>query len=260
VIALSVNVNKIALLRNARGGARPDVLDACRTALHAGARGITVHPRPDQRHVRADDVPAIAALLRDEFPHAEFNIEGNPVAPANDGGYPGLEALVAEARPDQVTLVPDGDDQLTSDHGWDLPADTDRLVPLIERLKATGARVSLFMDPDPAAVAAVPATGADRIELYTGPFADAFVADGHREGAATDASFAAFDAAARTAVDAGLGINAGHDLDLDNLVVLRRLTGLAEVSIGHALVADALDGGLYGTVRRYLAVLAARPV
>jgi pyridoxine 5-phosphate synthase len=257
VIALSVNVNKIALLRNARGGARPDLAEACRTALRAGARGITVHPRPDQRHVRADDVPAIARLLRNEFPQAEFNIEGNPFAPGNEGGYPGLEALVEAARPAQVTLVPDSDDQLTSDHGWDLPRETDRVAPLIARLQGLGARVSLFMDPDPEAIAAVPATGADRIELYTGPFADAFVDDGGREGNATRHWLEQFRAAAEAAGAAGLGVNAGHDLDLDNLVAFRNLPGLLEVSIGHALVADALEMGLYGVVRRYLGVLAA---
>lgn len=257
MIALSVNVNKIALLRNSRGGARPDLMEACRTALRAGARGITVHPRPDQRHVRADDVPAIARLLRSEFPGAEFNIEGNPFAPANAGGYPGLEVLVETARPAQVTLVPDSDDQLTSDHGWDLPRETDRVAPLIARLQGLGARVSLFMDADPDAIAAVPATGADRIELYTGPFADAFAADGGRAGEATRHQLERLRAAAEAAGAAGLGVNAGHDLDLDNLVAFRSLPGLLEVSIGHALVADALEMGLYGVVRRYLGVLAA---
>ncbi|HSG89933.1 MAG TPA: pyridoxine 5'-phosphate synthase [Pseudomonadales bacterium] len=260
MIELSVNVNKIALLRNSRGGPRPDLLELCRIALRAGAYGITVHPRPDQRHIRADDVPAIAAMLRAEFPDAEFNIEGNPFAPANDTGYPGLEALVAEARPDQVTLVPDGDDQLTSDHGWDLPAETTRVAPLIERLHGLGARVSLFMDAEPAAIAAVPATGAERIELYTGPFADAFIADGHREGPLTRAAYTRFADAAAAAERAGLGVNAGHDLDLDNLVCFRRLPGLLEVSIGHALVADALEMGLSGVVGRYRRVLDARPV
>lgn len=255
MIALSVNVNKIALLRNARGGLRPDLLDLARSALAAGAHGITVHPRPDQRHIRADDVPALATLLRSEFPDAEFNIEGNPFAPANAGGYPGLEALVEATHPAQVTLVPDSDDQLTSDHGWDLPAQSDRVAPLVERFHALGVRVSLFMDPDPDAIAAVPATGADRIELYTGPFAVAFASDGHEQGPASRDSLRAFAQAARLAVELGLGVNAGHDLDLDNLPALRTLPGLAEVSIGHALVADALELGWFGTVRRYLKVL-----
>lgn len=255
MIALSVNVNKIALLRNSRGGARPDLLDLARLALQAGAHGITVHPRPDQRHIRADDVPALASMLRAEFPAAEFNIEGNPFAPANAGGYPGLLALVQATRPDQVTLVPDSDEQLTSDHGWDLPRDSERVRPLIADLHALGSRVSLFMDPEPDAIAAVPATGAERIELYTGPFAEAFAADGHAQGPLSRDSFERFAAAAALAQEQGLGINAGHDLDLDNLVSLRRLPGLAEVSIGHALVADALEMGLNGTVRRYLKVL-----
>lgn len=255
MIALSVNVNKIALLRNSRGGARPDLLELARMALLAGAHGITVHPRPDQRHIRASDVPALAAMLRAEFPDAEFNIEGNPFAPANAGGYPGLEALVAEARPAQVTLVPDSDAQLTSDHGWDLPAEADRVRPLIQRMQAQGARVSLFMDPDPTAIAAVPDTGAERIELYTGPFAQAYAEDGHAGGPQSRASLEAFTRAAERARDLGLGINAGHDLDLANLVALRTLPGLAEVSIGHALVADALELGWFGTVRRYLQVL-----
>ena len=259
MIALSVNVNKIALLRNSRGARRPDVLEACRTALRAGAGGITVHPRPDQRHVRADDVPAIAELLRSEFPAAEFNVEGNPFAGPNAGGYPGFDALVAAARPDQVTLVPDDDAQLTSDHGWDLPRETERVREAVARYRALGARTSLFMDPDPAAIAAVPETGADRIELYTGPFAEAFAADGRRPGPAGEAAFARFAAGAEAAAAAQLGVNAGHDLDLDNLVLFRDLPQLLEVSIGHALVADALEtGGLHGTVVRYLAVLAGR--
>ncbi len=255
MIALSVNVNKIALLRNARGGARPDLVEFARLALLAGAHGITVHPRPDQRHIRADDVPVLARMLRSEFPGAEFNIEGNPFAPANADGYPGLEALVAEARPDQVTLVPDGDAQLTSDHGWDLPTESAKVRPLIERIKTQGARVSLFMDPLPEAIAAVTETGADRIELYTGPYAAAYAIDGHSAGPESRASLARFRAAAEQALTLGLGVNAGHDLDLDNLVALRALPGLAEVSIGHALVADALELGWFGTVRRYLAVL-----
>jgi len=260
MIELSVNVNKIALLRNSRNGTRPDLLECCRIALRAGAYGITVHPRPDQRHVRASDVPAIADLLRREYPAAEFNVEGNPFAPANADGYPGFDALVAEARPAQVTLVPDDDAQLTSDHGWDLPRDTARIAPLIARYQALGARVGLFMDADPDAMAAAAATGAERVELYTGPFADAFEQDGRRIGPATEAAMARFTAAALAAREAGLGINAGHDLDLDNLIAFRALPGLQEVSIGHALMADALEmGGLYGVVARYRAVLGGAP-
>ena len=255
MIALSVNVNKIALLRNSRGGSRPDLIDLARVALHAGAAGITVHPRPDQRHIRASDVPLLARMLREEFPQAELNIEGNPFAAANDGGYPGLVALVAAVRPAQVTLVPDTDSQLTSDHGWDLPTDSERVRPLVDEFHDLGARVSLFMDPEPEAIAAVPATGADRIELYTGPYAAAWAEDGHAGGPVATASLARFTAAARFAETLGLGINAGHDLDLDNLIGLRGLPGLTEVSIGHALVTDALELGLFGTVRRYCRVL-----
>lgn len=256
MISLSVNVNKIALLRNARDGHRPDLLECCRIALRAGAAGITVHPRPDQRHVRAADVPAIAAMLREEFPQAEFNIEGNPFSPANDGGYPGFEALVEASGPQQVTLVPDDDGQLTSDHGWDFGAEAARLRPLVARLKAGGARVSLFADADPNAINVAAETGTDRIELYTGPYAEAFEADGRRAGPDCERSFSRFVASAEAAARCGLGVNAGHDLDLDNLTVFRTLPGLAEVSIGHALVADAIElGGLYATVARYRAVL-----
>ena len=199
----------------------------------------------------------MAAWLRDAYPSAEFNIEGNPIAAPRDDGYPGLEALVVASRPAQVTLVPDGDGQLTSDHGWALTDnDLTTLEPLVARFKALGARVSLFMDPNPHAIARVPETGADRIELYTEPFAEAFKADGRRWGAATEASLATFRAAAETAQELGLGVNAGHDLDLDNLVPLRTIPGLKEVSIGHALVNDALLFGFHGAVTRYRATLA----
>ena len=258
MIALSVNLNKIALLRNARGAAaRPELLDFARLAMEAGASGLTVHPRPDQRHIRVDDVPRLAAWLRGAYPGAEFNIEGNPLAAPREGGYPGLEALVEAARPAQVTLVPDGDGQLTSDHGWAMTdEDLATLKPLVARFRALGARVSLFMDPSPEAIARVPETGANRIELYTEPFAEAFKADGRRWGVATEESLATFRAAAETAQDLGLGVNAGHDLDLDNLIPLRTLPGLQEVSIGHALVADALLFGFHGAVTRYRDTLA----
>ena len=258
MIALSVNLNKIALLRNARGAAaRPELLDFARLAMEAGASGLTVHPRPDQRHIRVDDVPRLAAWLRGAYPGAEFNIEGNPLAAPREGGYPGLEALVEAARPAQVTLVPDGDGQLTSDHGWAMTdEDLATLKPLVARFRALGARVSLFMDPSPEAIARVPETGAERIELYTEPFAEAFKADGRRWGVATEASLTTFRAAAETAQGLGLGVNAGHDLDLDNLIPLRTLPGLQEVSIGHALVADALLFGFHGAVTRYRDTLA----
>jgi len=242
---LSVNVNKIAVLRNSRGGDEPDPVEAARVALAAGCAGITVHPRPDQRHIRADDVPRIAAVLGDR----EYNIEGNPFAPPR-GSYPGLLELVRAVRPAQVTLVPDDDGQITSDHGFDLRRDTARLQPLIRAFKDSGCRVSLFMDADSPDIERVADTGADRIEIYTGPYAHAFArGDSARE----------LDACARTAERAraaGLGVNAGHDLSQQNLDVLNRaIPFLAEVSIGHALFGEAIYDGLAVTVRKYLAIL-----
>ena len=243
---LSVNVNKIAVLRNARGGGDPDVLMAARTCLDAGAHGITVHPRPDARHIRADDVLALAALTRDRG--VEFNIEGNPFAPPR-AGYPGFHALCAQARPAQATLVPDGDGQLTSDHGFDFARDGERLRPIVAALHALGCRVSLFADAG-CDIAAAAATGADRIELYTGPFADAFAAR------RADAVLAACRDTAQQAAAAGLGVNAGHDLNQANLrAFLQAVPDVQEVSIGHALISDALYAGLDATVRAYLRLL-----
>ena len=248
---LSVNVNKIAVLRNARGGAAPDVLRAARVCLDAGAHGITVHPRPDARHIRADDVLALAHLCRERG--VEFNLEGNPFAPPRPG-YPGFHALCAQARPAQATLVPDGDAQVTSDHGFDFARDGDGLRPHVAALQALGCRVSLFADAGSADLAAAAATGADRVELYTGPFAEAYAA-----GAAGPALGACADSA-RRALAAGLGVNAGHDLSQDNLgAFLAAVPGVLEVSIGHALVDEALYAGLDATVRGYLAILAAVP-
>ena len=243
---LSVNVNKVAVLRNSRGGAEPSVLLAAQTVMEAGAGGITVHPRPDLRHIRPADVIALAALARDRV---EFNIEGNPFAPAR-GDYPGLLALVEAARPQQVTLVPDGDSQLTSDHGFDLRRDQAALRPLVAAFKALGARVSLFMDPGAEALELAAAVGADRIELYTGPYAEAF--------AAGDASHAraACAATATQARQLGLGVNAGHDLSQANLgAFLDGVPDVAEVSIGHALIGEALYAGLADTVAAYLRIL-----
>lgn len=251
---LSVNVNKIAWLRNAREGRTPDLLWAARTVIGAGAAGVTVHPRPDQRHIRPADVDDLAVLLEDH-PSIEFNIEGNPFAGPRGNGYPGFDALIESARPAQATLVPDSDNQLTSDHGWDLSGDTARLAETITRYQALGARVSLFMDPVFEQIERAKLVGADRIELYTGPFADAFAAAG--PGAdGTLAQLSRYQAAARFAGQLGLGVNAGHDLDLDNLVVFRTLPHLDEVSIGHALIAEAVFSGLETVVRRYLDVLA----
>lgn len=244
---LSVNVNKVAVLRNSRGGRLPSVLEAAAVAIEAGAGGITVHPRPDLRHIRPDDVRALKAMLPAGI---EFNIEGNPFAPANSRGYPGLLALAEETRPEQVTFVPDSDAQITSDHGFAIARDAERLRPMIAAFKALGCRVSLFMDADSSEIAEVAALGADRIEIYTGPYAEAF-AGGDYAKALADCV-----AAGRAAAAAGLGVNAGHDLDTANLRVLAQaLPMLAEVSIGHALFNDAIYAGLDATVKRYLQAL-----
>ncbi len=237
--ALSVNVNKVALLRNQRDLAIPGVVHLAGLALEAGAHGITVHPRPDERHIRRHDVFDLAALLK-AWPGAEFNIEGNP--------FHNLMPLVRELRPQQCTFVPDSAEQSTSDHGWDIGRDGARLRPLIGEARGLGVRVSLFMDADPAAVVAAQALGADRVELYTEPYARAHATAGR------EASLAAFAAAARAAQAGGLGVNAGHDLNRDNLAdFLAAVPGVLEVSIGHALIADALELGMAGAVRAYLA-------
>jgi pyridoxine 5-phosphate synthase len=238
MIKLSVNVNKIATLRNARGGRWPSVAEFSEASIRAGAHGITVHPRPDGRHVRTADVHDLAALTAGRV---EFNIEGYP-----DERY---LRLVEEVRPTQATLVPDPPDAITSNAGWDAAGNRSFLVDTVARLKAAGARVSLFMETDRAQLDAAAATGTDRVEFYTEPFATAF-----DEGRGAE-SFAVFDAAARHARDLGLGINAGHDLSLHNMVVLRDLAGLAEVSIGHALVHEALWLGWNRTIAAYLEVL-----
>jgi pyridoxine 5-phosphate synthase len=246
--ALSVNVNKIAVLRNSRGGLEPDVVHAARTCLEAGAQGITVHPRPDARHIRADDVFALDALTRAHG--VEFNIEGNPYAPPR-AGYPGLLEFCRIVRPAQVTLVPDSDGQLTSDHGFDFQRGSQSLAPLIAAFKAIGCRVSLFVDAENPLLERAAELGADRIELYTGPYAQA-----HAQAHASTA-LAVFANAARRAHAAGLGINAGHDLSQHNLgEFLRQVPGVQEVSIGHALISEALYDGLHATVQAYLTVIA----
>ena len=240
--ALSVNVNKIAQLRNTRHLGVPSVVGAARMCLEAGADGITVHPRPDERHIRADDVRDIAALMK-RWPQAEFNIEGNP--------FQNLMGFVREWRPHQCTFVPDSEGQFTSDHGWDLAADGDRLRPLIAEARALGVRVSLFMDPDPAAMKLARDCGAERVELYTEPYAAAYGGQGQAQ------QLQAFADAAAAAQALGLGVNAGHDLNLANLAdFLRAVPGVLEVSIGHALIADALELGLTETVRAYLRCVA----
>lgn len=242
---LSVNLNAIAMLRNRRDLPWPSVTGLGRIALAAGAHGLTVHPRPDQRHIRFSDLPDIRALIDDEFPGAEFNIEGYPTGD--------FLALVEAAEPEQVTLVPDDPEQPTSDHGWDFVANRDMLKAIVTRLKRTGARLSLFCDPDAgeAQIEAARATGADRIELYTGPYGACY-----DDPAAAARQVALLGETADRAQALGLGVNAGHDLTVGNLPALvARVPGLAEVSIGHGLTADALEYGMDGAVKRFLAAL-----
>jgi pyridoxine 5-phosphate synthase len=235
---LSVNLNKVATLRNTRALGIPSVVHAATLCLDAGAQGITIHPRPDQRHIRPGDVLELSQLLK-QYPHAEFNIEGNPF-------FEYME-IVEKVRPTQCTLVPDSPQAFTSNQGWDLNKDADRLVPVIQSLKKIGSRVSLFMDPIPQQMAIARQIGVDRVELYTEPYAAAFErGDPH----AADS----YVAAAKAATEAGLAINAGHDLNLHNLApLLEKIPLIAEVSIGHALIADALEFGLPETVKKYLA-------
>ena len=243
VVKLSVNVNKVATLRNARGGAVPSVMDAASVAIDAGAAGITVHPRSDARHITVEDVTELAALLAPLKGQVEYNIEGDP--------RPDLLDLVHRIRPDQCTLVPVAPGEVTSQAGWpaDTPAEWFRTV--VRTLQSHGVRVSIFVDANEAAVEWAAAMGGDRVELYTEPYARQF----SQGPAAAAASFHAYALAAKRAHELGLGVNAGHDLDLDNLVLFRALPYLAEVSIGHALVSRALFVGLARTVREYVAVL-----
>lgn len=236
--ALSVNLNKVALVRNTRHLGIPSVTRAASLCLEAGAQGITVHPRPDARHIRAEDVHELAELLL-KWPKIEFNIEGNP--------FHNLMEFIRELRPNQATFVPDSEGQFTSDHGWRFPDDAERLRPLVEECRSLGVRVSLFMDADASAMPDVKALGADRIELYTEPYAAAF---GTPEA---DVQLKRFAAAAQAAEDNGLGVNAGHDLNRENLTpFLRAVPQVREVSIGHALIADALELGYTETVKAYL--------
>ena len=235
---LSVNLNKVALVRNTRHLGIPSVTRAATLCLQAGAQGITVHPRPDERHIRAADVADLSALMQ-AWPDREFNIEGNPLQ--------NLMGFVRQFKPHQATFVPDGEGQFTSDHGWNPETDTEKLRPLIAEAKAMGVRVSLFMDAEPLHMAWAKSVGADRVELYTEPFAAAW-------GSATQsAQLARFAAAAQAALDAGMGVNAGHDLNRDNLqAFLKQVPGVQEVSIGHALIAYALELGYGATVAEYL--------
>lgn len=241
----SVNLNKFALLRNSRGANNPDVLAIARRAIAAGVHGITVHPRPDQRHARYQDVVDLRALVA-EHPAVELNVEGNPIEE--------FLRVVLETSPHQATLVPDAPGQLTSDHGWDAIAESSRLRGLVARLHAAGIRVSLFLDPDPAQVDAAASTGADRIELYTEPYAAAFGTPRQAE------ELARFAAAATRAEERGLGVNAGHDLSLANLgAFLAAVPNVLEVSIGHAVVCESFDHGFEGTLARYLAIPGVAP-
>jgi pyridoxine 5-phosphate synthase len=233
---LSVNLNKVALIRNTRTIGIPSVIDAAHMCIRAGAHGITVHPRPDERHIRSSDVYELAEMLT-----VEFNIEGNP--------FPRFMEMVRKVKPTQCTLVPDVPDAFTSDHGWDLSEHGNRIKPIIQELKNLGIRVSLFMDPDIDQIQRAKEVGTDRIELYTEPYATAF-----REGD-VEPVFQQYARSAQKAQEIGLGVNAGHDLNLKNLGKFCSIPGILEVSIGHALIADALEMGLFNTVKEYLKIL-----
>ena len=240
---LSVNLNKVALVRNTRHLGIPSITRAATLCLQAGAQGVTVHPRPDERHIRATDVADLSALIR-SWPDREYNIEGNPLQ--------NLMGFVRQFKPHQATFVPDGEEQFTSDHGWNPSTDTDKLHPLIAEAKALGVRVSLFMDAEPSHMAWAKSVGADRVELYTEPFAAAW-------GTSTQSALLErFAKAAQAALDVGLGVNAGHDLNRDNLTAfLKQVPGVQEVSIGHALIADALELGYSASIADYLRCIAA---
>ncbi|MCY4335959.1 MAG: pyridoxine 5'-phosphate synthase [Litoreibacter sp.] len=247
MVDLSVNLNVAALLRNRRGHHWPDVVGLGRIALEAGAAGLTVHPRPDERHAKASDAYALRALIADEFPDRELNVEGYPDKRFLD--------LVGEVAADQVTLVPDGPDQETSDHGWDFVNKGNELRTIVEDLRSCGHRVSLFADPDARVIPAAAATGTDRVELYTGPFGAAYGVD-----AAQALALDSLEAAAEAAIAAGIKVNAGHDLTVPNTAILvSRIPYLSEVSIGHALFCDALSYGMKETVERYLSSCRSHP-
>ena len=242
-IKLSANLNKVATLRNSRGGREPDVLQAVAVCVAAGVPGVTVHPRADERHIRTSDVQNIAELLK-RSPEVEFNIEGDP--------RPDVLDMVLKIRPTQCTLVPVRPGEVTSQAGWPVDTPVADIKSIVTAIKTIGVRVSMFVDPVPDAVKWAAAVGGDRVELYTEPFARAF------EAGQGDASFRTYSAAAELAHSLGLGVNAGHDLDLRNLVLFRRLPHLQEVSIGHALISHALYVGLERSVRDYLDAVATR--
>jgi pyridoxine 5-phosphate synthase len=246
--SLSVNINKIALLRNSREGNYPNLLSFAEDAIQAGAQGITVHPRPDQRHIRPNDVAELKQLTN-RYEGCEFNVEGNPLEQRVIGNtgteYPGFMQIIDNMRPDQATLVPDSNDQLTSDHGFDLREDTWALEDIIKQLKRWNVRVSLFMDPDKAQIDRAKEIGADRVEFYTGPYAANYNTEAHQETINT------YRKAAQHAHNIGLTINAGHDLNQRNLPEFLSIAPIAEVSIGHALTVEALKAGYINTVSAY---------
>ncbi len=249
--ALSVNLNKIALLRNSRGSDYPCLLDFAKLAIKYGADGLTVHPRPDQRHICVDDVYDLSTYIR-SIENIEYNIEGNPFAEPMDSLtgqtlYPGLLTLIESTRPHQATLVPDSNDQLTSDHGFDLKRDGDRLLPIIEKLKEWEVRCCLFMDPDLEQITLAKSLGIDRIELYTGPYALAC----KKSSEEASKSLNTYREASDHANSIGLGVNAGHDLNLENLPDFLTIDNIAEVSIGHALTVDALMMGYKEAILDY---------
>lgn len=247
MIALSVNVNKIALLRNSRPGNFPCVLTFAQSCIHLGAHGITIHPRPDERHIRPTDARQLAHLIA-PLKDIELNIEGNPFCMPT-GKYPGFLALIEDTKPDQCTLVPDSSDQLTSDHGFNLREYETQLVPIINRIKSLGVRTSIFIDPDLEQVRRAARIGADRIELYTGPFAQAWGSE------LSEKIFLQYLAAAKLAAELGMEVNAGHDLNLQNLKQFASIPELTEVSIGHALTVEAITRGLKDALQAFRSAL-----
>ena len=248
---LSVNLNKIALLRNSRETKIPSVIEAAETVIAGGADGITVHPRPDQRHITPDDVYELSSLLnKPEYNHIEFNIEGNPLFPEQANGYPGFINLVEKVRPTQCTLVPDSNDQLTSDHGWNFDEITFDFQQLVDRLKSQGIRTSAFLDTDYHQINLAKKMGLECIELYTGPYANSFGGDMQIENLSKLVS------ASEKCINLGLVVNAGHDLNQQNLpMFVQQVPEVREVSIGHALICDSIYQGLEQTVKNYKSIL-----
>ena len=244
---LSINLNKIGLIRNSREGNYPDILEHAKICIENGADGITIHPRPDQRHIRPDDVRQLAKLIRSNT-KIELNVEGNPFAKAEQG-YPGFMELVEETKPDQCTLVPDSNDQLTSDHGFDIKSYANDLAPIISRLKNLDVRVSLFMDPDIEQIKLAAELEIDRIELYTGPYAAAWGSE------SLEPIFLCHQRASSLCESLGIGVNAGHDLNLKNLHRFASIENLLEVSIGHAFIVDSISMGMASAVKAYKKLL-----